>query len=62
MFDYVGNFTHTVGREFVPDMAIEDHWLNCQDDYEVRVNNYCQMDLKLVEEVLKVPLSLKIID
>ena len=62
MFDCVGNFTHTTKKEFVFDMAIEDHWQNFQDDYEVRDKDYYWMDLKLVEEVLQVPLSLKIID
>ena len=35
MFDYVGIYAHTVGREFVPYKEMEDHWLNWQDDYEI---------------------------
>ena len=41
MFDSVGIFAHTIGREFVLDMAIEDHWLNFQNDYKVRIKDYC---------------------
>jgi hypothetical protein len=53
-FDPIGIFAKTAGKEFVPDMALEDHWLNCQDDYEVRIRDYCWMDLALIEKVLNV--------
>ena len=46
----------------MPTKAIEDHWLNCQDDYEVCVRDYYLMDLKLEEEVLQISLMLEIID
>ena len=62
MFDSVGTFSYTTRMEFVPNMAIEDHWLNCQDDYEARIKDYFQMDLKLTKEFLQFPLSLKVID
>ena len=62
MFDSVGTFIHMARMEFIPNMAIEDHLLNCQDDYKVRIKDYYQMDLKLAEEVLQIPLSLKIIN
>ena len=31
MFNCVGIYVDTTGREFVPDKAMEDHRLNCQD-------------------------------
>ena len=62
MFDCVENFTHTIGREFVPNMAMDDHYLNCQDNYEVRIKDYYQMNLKLAKEFLHIPLTLKTID
>ncbi len=37
IFDCVGNFVDIASREFIPNKAIEDHWLNCQDDYEVQI-------------------------
>ena len=62
MFNCVGNFAHTAGREFIPDKAIEDHWLNCKDDYEVWIRDYYRMVLKLVEEVLQISVMLEVID
>jgi hypothetical protein len=60
-FDPVGIFAKNAGKEFVPDMALEDHWLNCQDDYEVRIQDYCRMDLALTEKVLNVQIPYKVI-
>ena len=53
LFDSIGILQHTTSKDFVTDLAIEDHKLNCQDDYEVRIRDYYRMDLALLEKFLK---------
>ena len=32
-FDNIGMFEHIVGKDFVLDSIVDDHWINCVDDY-----------------------------
>jgi hypothetical protein len=57
----VGIFAKTAGKEFVPDVQLEDHWLNCQDDYEVRIRDYCRMGLTMAEKVLKIQIPYSVV-
>ena len=42
-----------VGKEFHHEDAIEDHWMNATDDYDICIRDYCRMTLYLVEKTLK---------
>ena len=41
-------------REFHHEEAIEDHWMNATNDYDVHIRDYCRMTLYLAQKVLKV--------
>ncbi len=41
-----------VGKEFHHEDAIEDHWMNTKNDYNICVRDYCRMTLYLVENTL----------
>ncbi len=41
-----------VGKEFYHEDAIEDHWMNATNDYDVPIRDYCRMTLYLVEKAL----------
>ena len=51
-FDNIRMVQHLVGKEFIPNVAIEDQWINCGDDYEFQSKNYCRISLPLVERAL----------
>ena len=40
------------GKDFYHEDAIEDHWMNATDDYDVRIRDYCRMTLYLAEKAL----------
>ena len=42
------------------DASIEDHWINCGDDYEVSIKDFYKIDLALVEKVLGKHISNKV--
>ena len=39
------------GREFHHEEAIEDHWMNATNDYDVHIRDYCRMTLYLAQKV-----------
>ena len=40
------------GKDFYHEDAIEDHWMNTTDDYDIRIRDYCRMTLYLAEKAL----------
>ena len=42
-----------VGKEFHHKDAIEDHWMNATNDYDLHIRDYCRMTLYLVEKALQ---------
>ena len=51
-FDSVGKVVSLAGKDFYHEDAIEDHWMNATDDYDVRIRDYCRMTLYLAEKAL----------
>ena len=51
-FDNVGKVENLVGKDFHHEDAIEDHWMNATNDYDVCIRDYCRMTLYLVEKAL----------
>ena len=51
-FDNVGKVINFAGKDFYHEDAIEDHWMNAIDDYDVCIKDYCRMTLYLVEMTL----------
>ena len=41
------------GKEFHHEDAIEDHWMNAKNDYDVSIRDYYRMNLYLVEKALQ---------
>ena len=41
-----------VGKEFHHEDAIEDHWMNATNDYDVCIRDYCRMTLYLAKKAL----------
>ena len=48
------------GKTFQHEEAIEDHWMNVTNDYDIHIRDYCGTDLYLVEKALKINILLKI--
>lgn len=53
---------HLVGKKFVHEETLEDHWMNAIDDYNVHIMDYCRMNLHLAEKVLNMKIYLKAIE
>lgn len=49
-----------MGKLFEHEDAIEDHWMNVVDDYDIKIRDYCRMTLYLEEKVIKVKVPLKL--
>ena len=60
-FDNIGMVQHQAGKYFVDEDALEDHWMNAIDDYDIWIRDYCRMTLYLVEKALKKKISLKVV-
>ena len=41
------------GKDFYHEDAIEDHWMNATNDYDVRIRDYCRMTLYLAKKALQ---------
>ena len=61
-FDNIGMVQHLVGKKFVHEGALEDHWMNLLDDYDVQIRDYCRMTLYLEEKELKMNIPLKFVE
>ena len=48
----VGKVISLAGKYFYHEDAIEDHWMNATDDYDVRIRDYCRTTLYLAEKAL----------
>ena len=48
-FDNVGKVEGMAGKYFLHLDAIEDHWMNATNDYDVCIKNYFRMTLYLLE-------------
>ena len=48
-------------KTFQHEEAIEDHWMNATNDYDVHIRDHCRMTLYLVEKALKIKILLKIL-
>ena len=48
---------HLVGKQFVHIDALEDHWMNLIDGYDVGVKDYCRMSLYLAKNVLNMKIA-----
>ena len=42
--------------------ALENHWMNSIDDYDVKIRDYFRMTLYLVEKELKMKIPLKAVE
>ena len=51
-FDNVGKVLNLAGKDFYHEDAIEDHWMNTTNDYDVCIRDYCRMTLYLAEKAL----------
>ena len=51
-FGNVGKVVSLAGKDFYHEDAIEDHWMNTTDDYDVCIRYYCRMTIYLVEKAL----------
>lgn len=60
-FDSIERVQYLAGKEFTHEEAIEDHWMNATNDYDVRISDYCRMTLYLVEKALKIKFLLQIL-
>ena len=49
------------GKAFTHEEAIEDHWMNATNDYDIQIRDYCRMSLYLVEKALKIKIPLQIL-
>ncbi len=60
----VGKVENLARKEFNHKDAIEDHWMNATNDYDVHIKDYCRMTLYLVEKTLHltIPDEIKIQD
>lgn len=59
---YFNNITmvqHLVGKKFIPEEALKDHWMNTVDDYDVCIRDYCRMSLHIVEKVLNIDIPIE---
>jgi hypothetical protein len=60
-FDNIRRVQHLACKTFQHADAIEDHWMNTVDDYNIRIRDYCRMTLYLAKISLKVKVPLKIV-
>ena len=52
---------YLAGKTFQHEDAIEDHWMNAVDDYNIRIRDYCRMTLYLASSGLKIKVPLKVV-
>ena len=50
-----------MGRTFEHEEAIEDHWMNVTNNYDVRIRDYCRLTLYLGKKALRINILLKIV-
>ena len=60
-FDNIGKVQSLEGKEFQHEEAIEDHWMNATNDYNVCIRDYCRMTLYFTEKVLNISISEEIL-
>ena len=52
-FDNIEKLESLVGRDFHHEDAIEDHWMNATNDYDVHIKDCYRMTLYLAEKALQ---------
>jgi hypothetical protein len=60
-FDNIGRVQYLVDKTFQHEDAIEDHWMNIVDDYDIRIRDYCRMTLYLERSSFKIKVPLKVV-
>ena len=48
----MGKVISLAGKDFCHEDAIDDHWMNATNDYDVHIRDYCRMTLYLAEKTL----------
>ena len=44
-YENIGMVQHLEGKQFLDEDALEDHWMNAIDDYDIQIRDYCRMTL-----------------
>ena len=60
-FDKIGRVQHLEGKKYVHEDAVEDHWMNMIDDYDIQIRDNCRLTLYLVGSALKIKIPLKVV-
>ena len=59
-FDNIGRVQNLASKAFQHEDALEDHYMNATNEYDVCIRDYCMMTLYLAEKDLKTKVPLKI--
>ena len=51
---------HLAGKQFMHEDALEDHWMNTVDEYDIHIRYHCRMTLHLEISTLEIKVPLKI--